>query len=887
MKNKIYIFFVSLVLCLWIFIPTSAYADKNLYVKVFTNVDSTFTFSLAQYLMGVWWSNGAFKITTSDLSGTCPVQKILESSPDYPPNYYHFLETVPQGYKVTRIDCYCDNGYHPQNVFSYQYDGAYPGVYISPQNTTLPDCNNLYCDFYNKKILTPVLIVPGLLGTEMKKGDELLWADLNRMFADAGDNFMDPLQFNSNLMPADILVNKNNVIGVEKLLGADVFDYTDGLISEFKKQGYVEGEDLFTFPYDWRYGASGKNADGKTNSDLLGEKINQIMATTQSDKVDVVAHSLGGLVVKKYVAEHLTNNHINKAVFVGVPNTGALKAVKALLQGDNFGISFGPVGLADSEIKKISQNMPAVYDLLPSQKYYDTAGSFISKVDAGYGIAEPAETDLNYQEFENYLVQDKNLNSQGFSNAENLHSQAFDDFDLRAAGIDLYSIDGCKQPTLADIAEVTYKDLLGQEHKDFENINWKIGDGTVPINSLTNLPIDSNKKYYALTGEHSRLLSQDGARQEIVNLISGSNLSTGANLITQDINQCQLNGKAVWVFSPVDISATDQSGNKMFSNGQGVVNGISGGDYEIFGEHKFLFLPTDNGQTYNINLAGAGEGNFTIQTQDIQNNQVGKTEVFSDIPVTTDLTGQVVLPNSPDGQTTLLVKPTQDSAPETIYPSSTVTLSGTEGQPGFYRSDVAVNFSSQSASYNLDNSGWQKASGQITVSSEGKHSIEFLPTLSHIDFTIDKTAPEAVMEFDPNLKDLKFSANDSSQVQITDSGSSVLLTDQAGNTTELKFNQKNRRAAMLAEVIGLEYNGVPANIPTNSMSFSWSFDKLSNLAKLVQKAKARNDYSITASYDGSATTFSGRDPSGRVSDNVSGLTTIKVSTNKGDFGWSY
>ena len=44
--------------------------------------------------------------------------------------------------------------------------------------------------------------------------------------------------------------------------------------------------------------------------------------------MDIVAHSMGGLLVKKDVAEHLTDHHINKAVFVGVPNIGAPKAAQ-------------------------------------------------------------------------------------------------------------------------------------------------------------------------------------------------------------------------------------------------------------------------------------------------------------------------------------------------------------------------------------------------------------------------------------------------------------------------------------------------------------------------------------------------------------------------------
>jgi triacylglycerol esterase/lipase EstA (alpha/beta hydrolase family) len=41
----------------------------------------------------------------------------------------------------------------------------------------------------------------------------------------------------------------------------------------------------------------------------LAKKIQDIMAQTGSDKVDVVAHSMGGLIVKKYVMDNPTTNH--------------------------------------------------------------------------------------------------------------------------------------------------------------------------------------------------------------------------------------------------------------------------------------------------------------------------------------------------------------------------------------------------------------------------------------------------------------------------------------------------------------------------------------------------------------------------------------------------
>src|SRR3989344_3774884 len=759
---------------------------------------------------------------------------------------------------------------------------------------------------------TPVLIVPGLVGTEIyNNGSEKLWLDLNHNFADIGDEFMDPLSFSEYLYPAHNSLSIGDIIRKPNI----IFDYSEGLITELKNQGYIENQDLFTFPYDWRYGVSGKYPDGKTNSDLLKEKIHDILTQTGGDKVDVIAHSLGGLVVKKYAIDNSVSHYIGKAIFVGVPNTGAPKSIKALLQGDNFGIPW----LSESEIKKISANMPTAYDLLPTQQYYNTVGSFVKVIDEGslFDLFDYTEKDLTYDEFKNYATNDHGLNSLALTGAESLHTADFDNFDLRSAGIDLYAIDGCKKGTMEQIVEYRYGDLV-----KYKNVKFKTGDGTVPISSSTNLPVNSSNKFYFLNADHGKMLSQDGGLQKIVNLITGSNLATGDN-ITQDIAQCHLNGKAISVYSPVDIFVTDQNGNQMGLAADGsIVNEIPNAAFEVMGQEKFLYLPTDEGQTYDIKMQGTGTGTYTITSQNIADSQTTSTEVFSNLPVTPTLTGHINLSN----QTTLSIQETPESATETITPSatlnadqsedvappiSTATLSGTQGQPGFYRSDVMVTITAAdgapsaaqtasgllSISYQIAAGPFQKTPNpplSLPIIAEGPHAITFFSTdnagnnelKKTLTFTIDKTPPEAVIEFDPALRDLKFSATQEG-VAAVDQGSAVTLTDQAGNTTQITLEEKNRLQSMSAHVRSLTYNGVAADINKNTLQYIWSYDKTNHLKNFFQQVTSRKDYNIVAHYSGKTTKVAGQDQTGVISQSFTGLKIIKVTTNRGNFEWGY
>ena len=673
-------------------------------------------------------------------------------------------------------------------------------------------------------VKTPVLIVPGILGTDINKGSEKLWLDLEHNFTDVGDQFMDPLQLNADLTPSDTSLSLGDVIRVATMTPATLvnYDYTDGLIKEFKNQGYVEGADLFTFPYDWRYGVSGVFSNGQTNVDLLRQKIADIMAQTGSSKVDIVAHSTGGLLVKKGVADHPSDHHIGKAVFVGVPNAGAPKAAKVLLSGDSFGVPW----LADSEMQKIAKNLPVAYDLLPSLQYVTTKGSYVKIVDQG--LLGSSSRDLDFGQTTDFLLTDHQLNTLTSNGSQALHTASFDNFDMRTAGVDLYSINGCKSGTIGNIIERRQKDIFGNLLVSYDQPQQTSGDGTVPLESATNLPIDAGHVYYALKADHGKMPSQNGIRQKIVNLLSGSQLSVGSGLMTQDISQCKLHGKAISLYSPVAIQVTDALGNRAGVAADGSVeNSIPGANFEIMGEHKFVYLPDDEGQTYTIALKGSGDGTFTLQNQNIANDQVTQTEVFTDLSVTTALLGQVQM-------------------------------------------------SSASTTLSLDDNG------------DGIIDQVVQPTAVVYP---DTMPPEAIVQFDPALKDFRFTSSDNvsapDKVTVADAGGHVILTDEAGNTLDVGFVETNRRNALKAGIQSLTYNGQAVSIPSNSFSFSWRLDSQGVLKSLTQVVKSRGGFSIKAVYDGNQTVLTGTDQTGKIHKTLAGLLLLKVSTNRGDFTWTY
>src|SRR5262249_36773435 len=144
------------------------------------------------------------------------------------------------------------------------------------------------------------------------------------------------------------------------------------------------------------------------------------------------------------------------------------------------------------------------------------------------------------------------------------------------------------------------------------------GDDTVPFASADSLPVDAMKTFFVPKVKHSSLLSADGSRQQIINLLTGSTLSTNGKVLTESEvknrpDRCAIKGDTIFVKSPVNINVTDQDGNfsGILADGS-IQNDIPGADYEVWGEHKYIFLPNDAGQIYTISLKGIGNGTFTL-----------------------------------------------------------------------------------------------------------------------------------------------------------------------------------------------------------------------------------------------------------------------------------
>ena len=219
----------------------------------------------------------------------------------------------------------------------------------------------------------PVIIVPGILESKLRDratGHELWPGTVYNILVNARSL---ALHIDSaTLEPVADTIDAYDLF--RSVLGDDiqgaVFDTLE------RSGGYVRGQPgraadprvrrYYIFPYDWRQ----DNVVSARKLDALIEQIRRDYGDSQL-KVDVVAHSMGGLILRYYLqygtedvldgndfpANFAGANKVRTAVLLGTPNLGSVSALQSFLRGHRIGLQRIPT--------EVLATMPSIYELLP------------------------------------------------------------------------------------------------------------------------------------------------------------------------------------------------------------------------------------------------------------------------------------------------------------------------------------------------------------------------------------------------------------------------------------------------------------------------------------------------------------------------------------------
>lgn len=190
----------------------------------------------------------------------------------------------------------------------------------------------------------PVVFVPGLMGSELWLGNEIVWPNVRLLFSQP-EIFALPQK--QKLEPRGIV---GELVIVPKFLEQEQYNRAGDFLEE--SLGYQRGRDLLEFGYDWRL-------DVRESAQRLAEAID---AWPVTPPITLIAHSLGTLVSRYYIERLGGKEKIGRALLIGGPHQGTPRIVSDLIQG----VGLLPLGLLGDRLRDIIKTFPSVYQILPT-----------------------------------------------------------------------------------------------------------------------------------------------------------------------------------------------------------------------------------------------------------------------------------------------------------------------------------------------------------------------------------------------------------------------------------------------------------------------------------------------------------------------------------------
>jgi pimeloyl-ACP methyl ester carboxylesterase/photosystem II stability/assembly factor-like uncharacterized protein len=502
--------------------------------------------------------------------------------------------------------------------------------------------NNIYTAYQNPDDPENVFVFTGDVNGNGKrlysiKPDALDWAyeelpaPISKLMISQGvifgtaNNNVFGLWKNEGLATLPEYLKKHPVIIVPGILGSDMkngqlvlepmLHTYDALYNSLKGSGLEENKFLFTFPYNWRN-------DNKETAKLLKEKINEAIAASGESKVDIVAHSMGGLVAREYAESDYYENDINKIIFLGTPHLGSAKAYVIWESGD---VKFGNNVIVANYFnyifgKEASQNnfsgpnkifnyirnmVPSVAQLLPISSYLERSG-----IMGIYPDGYPNNEFLEELENKKALIKNRNIKTTNIIGIEKNNT------------IYKYGVENSSKAPLWEHGEPVnfYNVLLSK------GIYYTSGDDTVTTESSSNVGDKivtlNNIKHTEMPGIY-----------EVISKVEDE-LVLDQKVISD--NQSTKKGIMIFVHSPVDILITDSQGRRVGTDpttGQ-KFNEVNGAYYNNQNDSEYAILPNSDSGLYKITAIGVNQGEYRIESHyldineelDVESSYIGATE---------------------------------------------------------------------------------------------------------------------------------------------------------------------------------------------------------------------------------------------------------------------
>jgi pimeloyl-ACP methyl ester carboxylesterase len=334
-----------------------------------------------------------------------------------------------------------------------------------------------------------IVVVPGIGGSRLAAADgtvlwDASWIGLAKQAASWGRRFdglaPPPDGHDDGIHPEELVTGITVIPGFWNY--GSYAPLTSGLKRRFGPPNVVE------FAYDWR--RSNEHAAAQ-----LGNFVKCHGGNQPDRRVVIVAHSMGGIVARRYLTHHGGAGNCRLLITIGTPYRGAAKAVHRLVNG----IPLLPGGFGERLVRFL-QACPSVYELLPRYDCFEREGD-----DKRFGFRDWLPPRLDNKKVE-------------------LASRFHDEIDEAVAagtvsGVDTAAILGHRQKTSRYLT-------VSQAGKIKPRKELWVGDGTVPQGSAQPPEWgDVVRGTLPFWATHLDLASSNAVYRAVEGLISGQEFS--------------------------------------------------------------------------------------------------------------------------------------------------------------------------------------------------------------------------------------------------------------------------------------------------------------------------------------------------------------------------
>ncbi len=295
----------------------------------------------------------------------------------------------------------------------------------------------------------------------------------------------------------------------------------------------------FDYVWDWR--------DSPANAvDGLDTLIEKARRETGNAKVELVAHSMGGLVAREYIADPARAAKIERIATVGTPYWGSPKTIFALTAGIEVPwFSKMDALMNNSGMKAASRSFPGHFALSPVAGVRELADR---------ERAQPRQAARHVRA--GRLLQKIGIDPMMLVHGVEEHTKLLDHYDDH--GIDYQVIAGGGVPTPGSVT------LTSSVGGDSIAVNWVSGDQTVPaVSAAHDAPRD--RLHYVCGITHVPLTADPQTTRMLDPfLIHGTPMKDA-------VPQCDWSGKEVSYYVPDDLdsaTASQASGPRVVSGRQ-------------------------------------------------------------------------------------------------------------------------------------------------------------------------------------------------------------------------------------------------------------------------------------------------------------------------------